>query len=355
MSVLEGIATSDWHFMGLSKHFHDHIERQFKELDKIYQYAIANGVKHIFVPGDISDTPHMPDEAYIPLLSFLFKYDGLINTHYILGNHDFSDTKKTSMDVLNVLCANNTFQTFKLYKSLHRDKIDGCRVNFLPYPLNEAPESNKPYLNLSHVTYNGAIGDNGRKIRVKDEFIQNPGDFNISGHIHQYQYLKSKRALYCGNPYQKNFGESLPKGFVHFKARSTGDKIEFKHKFVDNKPDFRLENVIIETRQDFAKLSESNAYRYKLWIAPEVELPKDLRLRYSNITGGIFDLESKARATEREEVMTVVNNPNANRINLMSGVQKFLREHGFKKSDVKNAKAIIKQAANELGLDLEVA
>lgn len=351
-NVLEGIASSDWHFMGLAKHFPDHVQRTIYELDKIYQYAVANGVPHVFVPGDISDTPHMPYEVYIALVLFLKKYDGLVNTYYIPGNHDFSDLKKTSMDLLNVLYQNGFFQSFHLYMNHHEEEIDGCPINFLPYPLNEAPSSDVPHLNFSHISYNGAVGDNGRKLRVKDEFIQNPGDFNISGHIHQYQFLKSKNALYCGNPFQKNFGESLPKGFVHFKAKGLSDRIALKHKFVDSKPDFKLLNVKIESREDFAKLSTSDAYRYKLWIAPGIELPKDLRIKFPNITGGIFDLESRVKTEEVKTARELITNSDANKVDLMHGLKDYLRGAGFKKRDYQEAKSLVKQAANELGLDL---
>ena len=354
MSVLEGIATSDWHFCGLAKHFPDHVQRQIFELDKIYQYAISNGIQHVFVPGDISDTPHMPYEVYIALVLFLKKYDGLINTHYIPGNHDFSDVKKTSMDLLNVLYQNGFFETFHLHMSPTTLKIDGCYVNFLPYPCLEAPEAEHNSLNFSHIEYNGAIGDNGRKLRTKQEFIQNPGDFNISGHIHQYQHLKARRAVYCGNPFQKNFGESLPKGFIHFKARKGRDKLDFKHKFVNNKPDFQLLNVTIESREDFAKLSDSDAFRYKLWVAPDVQLPKDLRLKFPNITGGIFDSSSKIKAEDHEVANAVMDNVQSNNVDLMYGLKDYLKGAGFKKKQYQEAKSIVKQAANELGLDMSV-
>lgn len=352
MSVLEGVATADWHFMGLAKHFPDHVQRTIFELDKVYQYAVSNGIPYVFVPGDISDTPHMPYEVYIALVLFLKKYDGIVTTYYIPGNHDFSDLKKTSMDLLNVLYQNDFFKTFHLHMGHHSEVIEGVPVNFLPYPLNEAPESKTPHLNFSHISYNGAIGDNGRKLRIKDEFIQNPNDFNISGHIHQYQYLKSKNALYCGNPFQKNFGESLPKGFVHFKARGTKKKIELKHKFVDTKPDFKLLNVKIESREDFAKLSTSDAYRYKLWVSPSVEIPKDLRVKFPNITGGIFDLDSKVKTEEMEGARDLLTNTETNKIDLMYGLRDYMKGSGFKKKDYQEARSIVKQAANELGLDL---
>lgn len=351
--MLEGIATADWHFMGLAKHFPDHVARTIYELDKIYQYAIDNGIQYVFVPGDISDTPHMPYEVYIALVLFLKKYDGIIETHYIPGNHDFSDLKKTSMDLLHVLYAQGFFETFHLHMTPTQRTIEQVNINFLPFPCNEAPESNTPHLNFSHISYNGAIGDNGRKLRIKNEFIQNPCDFNISGHIHQYQYMESKQALYCGNPFQKNFGEALPKGFVHFKAVAKKKRMQVKHKFVDNKPDFRLINMKIESRDDFAKLSTSDSIRYKLWVSPSVELPKDLRVKFPNITGGIFDLESKSKAEEVDTVRETITATSANQINLLSGLGPFMKRAGFEKKDYRRAKDIVRQAANELGLNME--
>ena len=47
--ILEGIATSDFHFDGLNKHFTDGNERIIQELEKIYQYALKNGIKELRV------------------------------------------------------------------------------------------------------------------------------------------------------------------------------------------------------------------------------------------------------------------------------------------------------------------
>lgn len=353
---LEGIATSDWHFCGLAKHFPNHIERQMHELDKIYRYAIDNGIKHIFVPGDISDTPDMPWEVYIQLVLFLKKYDGLVNTYYICGNHDFADIKKTSMDFLHILCERGLFKTFQLFLSPEQQEIDGVTVNFLPYPCNESIPSDGPCLNFSHVSYNGALGDNGRKLRVKNEFIQDVRDYNISGHIHLYQNLKSKRAVYCGNPYQKNFGEALPKGFIHFRARSSTDcskPLQFKHKFVNNEPEFELRNVTIESSADFSKLSKSNGIRYKLFVDPSVLIPKNLMLEYPNITGGIFDIKGKKQAHEDEVVeRTVSSIDKVTSVNVRKGLSSFMREKGFEETFVKQAHREVKKAMNELGISI---
>lgn len=346
MSYLEGIATSDWHFMGLAKHFSDHVEKTIYELDKIYRYAIDNGIKHIFVPGDISDGPNMPIEAYIQLVLFLKKYDGHINTYYICGNHDFSDIHKTSMDFLSVLQQQKFFKTFYLYLQPHQQQIDGVTVNFIPYPHLNSIESNTPCLNLSHVSYNGALGDNGRKLRIKDEFIQDPRDYNISGHIHLYQHLESKRAVYCGNPFQKNFGESLPKGFIHFRAKqiSKNKPLIFKHRFVDNFPEFELRNVNINSVDDIAKLSNSKSIRYKLFVDPSVTIPKNLLINYSNITGGLFDSKGKPEKQEKQQEIAVSTS------NIKKGLSYFLQDKGFDKKDIKIAYREVKIACNELGI-----
>jgi DNA repair exonuclease SbcCD nuclease subunit len=348
------VVSSDWHLDGLARHFGDHIERQFYELDKVYRYAVDNGINHVVVPGDISDTPNMSDDVYIALIKFLKKYDGLVHTYYLAGNHDFANIKKTSMDLLNVLYGNDFFKTFHLFLNPEARVIDGLPINFLPYPCKESPASDTPHLNFSHIEYNGALGDNGRKLRVKDEFIQNEGDYNISGHIHMYQHMESKRAIYCGNPYQKNFGESLPKGWLDIKARlnKKGTKVDLKHQFVHNKPDFRFENVVIESQSDFAKLSTSDSVRYKLWVDPSLEVPKNIRLEYPNITGGIFDLQSKKKASEDNHDVASVGPSEGTRINLRSGLTKRLKAEGFDKRQIEKAKNIVTNAANELGITL---
>jgi DNA repair exonuclease SbcCD nuclease subunit len=345
--MIEGIATSDWHLLGLRKHFDNHDARAFTEIDKIYQYAIRNGVKHIFVPGDISDTPTLPFDSYIPLVLHLKKYDGLIHTHYIAGNHDFSDIDKTSLDMLAVLCKTGFFTTFNLYLQPKRVVIDDVPVNFLPYPcLKTLSKKNKGALNFAHVEYSGAIGDNGRTLKTKHELQVIENDFTVSGHIHQYQYMKARRAVYCGNPYQKNFGEALPKGFIHFKAENKNGKIEFKHKFVDAKPNFVLQNVTIEDISDLKKLKQNDNIRYKLHVASDIVLPSDILIQYPNITGGVFYASGK-KANIEEDLQELAVQKSS--ISVTTGLTRFLSSQGYNKSKIKEAKKLVESARNHLG------
>lgn len=345
--MLEGIATSDFHLDGLNKHFIDANDRIFAEWDKICQYALAHGIKHIFIPGDMSDTPLLDWDTYTKLFLHLKKYDGILYTYYMIGNHDVADSENTSMNFLNTLAQAGVFKTFKIYMKPKREVIDGVPVNFIPWyagQMETLSKGKEGALNFAHVEYTGAIGDNGRTLKTKHELITHKNDYTISGHIHQYQVLNSKRALYCGNPFQKNFGEELPKGFVHFKAELKGNKIEFQHKRVDNKPNFTLQNVIITDINQFQKLEHSDSVRYKLHVNADVPIPSDLMLQYPNITGGIWIHGQKKKESAAEEVKITKTE-----LNMRTGLKKFLGAEGLDKDGIKAGIAEVKKAQNTLG------
>lgn len=348
--MLEAISSSDWHLEGMGKHFQDSIRRQLAEVDKIYKYAMSKGIQHVFIPGDISDTPHMRWSTYMQLALFFRKYDGVINSYYIGGNHDRSDIENTSCDFLKLLSEHGFFKSFRIFLEPDQDRIDGTLVNFCAWPCRETMTEKEGCLNFAHVEYNGAIGDNGRALKTKHEFLSHERDFTISGHIHQYQYMKNKRAIFNGNPFQKNFGEKLPKGFVHFKARTEKKTVEVKHRFIDNNPNFRLETVIIDSPKDFQKLKDDNNLRYKLLVAPDVLVPSDLRIHYPNITGGIFNSDTKKVKAEDGIVEVLGETAPSLKIRPTTGLKKFLQSEGYSKKDINDARFIVDQAMNELGL-----
>lgn len=347
--MLEALSTSDFHLDGMNKHFTDANTRQLLEIDKIYQYALKNGIKHVFIPGDISDKPVLSNEAWVGLMALLFKYDGLVHTYYVNGNHDKSDVDTTACDFLQSLQLHGALKTFRIFLQAEQVKIDGVNVNFIPWPHPETLTEKKGSLNLAHVTYNGAIGDTGRVLRVKkDEFKSHKNDFTITGHIHQYQYLRERKALYHGNPFQKNFGESLPKGFVHFKAKYEKNELIVRHRFVDNSPNFQLINLLIESPKDFRKLSTSDSYRYKLMVSSDVIVPPDLRLQFPNITGGVFNATTKKLDSNVEESALEGSVPKS----ITSPTKKlkgFLKRQGFKSKDIKVMYALAKEARSSIG------
>ncbi len=353
--ALDGIVTSDWHLGGLYKPLGGRApQMQFTEINKVYAHALENGFSKVFVPGDISDSPRLDEENFMLLVTHLLTYDDSIDTYYMRGNHDVEHKFKTSLDVLAVLCEAGVFKRFKLFTAADTVKIDGVNVSFLPWPSFEAPkaEDKKGRLIFAHIETAGAIGDNGRKLKGgnEDKVVRTPNDYIISGHIHQYQELKSKRLTYVGTLYQKNFGESLPKGFIEFKAgyKQGERKLQFKHTFINNRPNFVLENLVIQDQSDWEKIKADPNIRYKVFVDRNagVIVPKGLTQAFPNIvhvagvnTAGM-SLEEAVEATRGESV-TSGDLPT---INPMSGLKKFLVKEGVDKAQMKKARNYVREA-----------
>lgn len=349
--MIEALSTSDWHLEGMGKHFTDATKRQLAEIDRIYQYAVQKGIRHVFVPGDLSETPHMTDATYFQLIMFFKKYDGLVETHYIGGNHDRSDKSTTSCDLLHLLATHGFFKTLNVHLQPKQDRIDGTLVNFCAWPCGGTLSEKEGALNFAHITVAGAMGDNGRPLKTSHDFAVHERDYTISGHIHQYQHMKSKKVIYNGNPFQKNFGECLPKGFIHFRATTDKRKVKVQHRFINNNPQFQLENVVIESPTDFQKLRNDDSKRYKLTVAPDVLLPADLRLQYPNITGGIFTMvEGKVKAHENEANLDIPDAVALPRISPDVGLKEFLSGEGHSKKEIRRATDILAEAMNFVGI-----
>lgn len=343
--TFEGISTSDWHLTGLNKHFSDGDDRILAEGEKIFQYALNNGIKYVLFPGDITDTPNLPFDTYTKLFNLFYKYDKLLTIIYVAGNHDFENVEKMSMNFMYRLSKTRAFKNLKIVLKPERVEIDGVPVNLLPYPCLKSLSKKEGALNIAHVEYTGAIGDNGRALKTKHELQAHKNDFTISGHIHQYQYMKSKRAVYCGNPFQKNFGEALPKGFIHFRATLVDNKIEFEHKFVENKPGFTLINLVIDDLNDLKKLKHDSNIRYKLHFNPEVPMPADLMLQYPNITGGIHWTGNKSVDNTDIETIKIERAD----IDPLFGLEAFLGAEGLDQKEIKLTLKEANKARNALG------
>lgn len=347
MGILHAVVASDFHFEKLKRLFpYDHIERQIREIEKIYVYAIEKGIKHLIIPGDISDTYKMQADTYIQMLALFKKYDGLIHTYYIGGNHDFSDISKTSMDLFSVLLQGGFLKTFHLYLQPEQIKLDGVIVNMHPHPSRESLDSRKAALNFAHVEYTGAIGDNGRPLKSSREFKSPKRDYTISGHIHKYQHLKSKRAIYCGNPYQTTFGEELPKGFIEIKAGIDQRKMRVQHRFVDNKPNIQLLTEQIASSKDFASLSTEPGIRYRLRVNEGVIVPENLMIDNPNIAQLWSD---KGKLEASNEVEQFENDmADMPQIDPMEGLSTVFKSNGFTKKDYLRGRALVSEALAEI-------
>lgn len=346
MMALHGVVTSDWHLMGVTRFFpENHIKRQLDEIHKPFRYAIEHSIEHVFVLGDIADTPFIDEEVLISLITLLLSYDTVLNTYYLMGNHDFAQKGKTSMNVLRLLVKEKFFKRFQLFEHPKQKKIEGIWVNFMPWPHNDSTKMPEQVaaLNLVHLEIAGALTDNGMQTK-KGEYTCRPEDYTVSGHIHQYQELKKRRVLYVGGLAQKTFGEKLPKGFIDLQARMNKGLLRVNHSFVNSMPSWELRNIRIESKADWKKISDDPKFLYKVSVAEGVIVPTNIRELYP----AIFDING-----ERKQVEEYVAENRADTVpkfSLTYRLNNYLTAQGLSTKHLSKARGMVKEALQELHL-----
>ncbi len=348
--MLNAVVASDFHIGGMKKVLRDPLAYQIREIDKVYKYALSNSLEHVFVPGDLCHTPNMSDEELLAILTLLLTYDDSINTYYTLGNHDVESVKTSSLDVLAAIAGMGFFKRFHVFKQPYVKKIDGVYVAFMPFPHMEVPVCKRPPLVFAHIETPGAIGDNGKPLKSKeDQFVRQEGDFIISGHIHLHQYLKKKRFLYVGSLYQTNFGEQLPKGFLDIEARYSNGKLVVDYEQVNSKPNFVLETKVIESNEDWEQLSDSQQVRYKILVKEGLVVPKKVTEQLKNICSVTGIAKTKVSTDDVAQTVgtTVQNLPT---LKITTGLKQYLTHAGHDPENVVRAQRLAKEVARSLGL-----
>lgn len=346
--MLHGVVSSDWHFDGLKSLFPtNHATMVANEVEKVYQYAVDNGIKYIFVPGDIADNYKISPESQRAILSILVKYDGLITTYYMMGNHDFGDVSTTSLDVFQSISEFSLLKTFHIVRQRKAIDIEGVTVNFCPFPYKTPMETKRPSINMIHANVAGAIGDNGKPLRVKEDVELAEGSFTFGGHIHKHQFLKKKATVLCGNLYQKNFGESGQKGFVEFKAKYADRKLKVKWNYVETRPNFMLETVHIKRQEDFGSLKANPKVKYRLYVAEGIIVPNKLKREIPNIEQ-IWEVRGKKVAFDDLESQFIQDTAELPKINPTVGLGQYMKKAGFSKKEYLEGKRLVEEVVNQL-------
>lgn len=345
------VVTSDWHLGGMQKVLANPVQSMIHEIHKPFKYAISNGIEHVFVPGDISDTDRLDEYTFIQLVTLLLTYDKHLNTYYIRGNHDIAHKYRTSLDVLQFMSDNKFFKNFKIFKTSELINVEDVPIGMIPYPDKELTTTGRiraPLL-FAHVESPGAVGDNGRPLKCKKDVIRRyTGDFLVSGHIHQYQYLENSRTLYGGTLYQKNFGEKLPKGFLDLNVEHTGRELFVDHEFIPNQPEFTLKTVHIRKSSDWDKILTDSSVRYKVLVDRNsgVVIPKNMLVDHDNIVY-LNGVDSKRESGITEiEVKSLKSLP---KFNPVYGLNKYLERNGHSIGQIREAQLMVKEAWARLG------
>lgn len=349
--MLQALFTSDWHFDGLRNHYPtDHAKRVQREVEKVYQYAVKHGIKYVIVPGDISDSYKISPESVKALLETWIKYDDLVETYYMTGNHDYADSKTTSLNIFESMTEFKMLKNLKVIKDLTQVKLDKVTLNFCPFPHSQPQKLTVPCINILHQDVAGAVGDNGREIKVKHDVEVDPDrDFTISGHIHKHQFLKKRRVLYHGALFQKTFGEDLPKGFVSLKAKVVNGKMSVKWEYVENKPHFELVTVRIDDQKMFSKLEANPNIRYRIYVSDDVVVPARLRQDIPNIDQ-LWSIKGKTLDKDFDvETAFTDKHRDMPKIDPLIGLKGFYKSQKKSKQDFLAAKKVVELALSELG------
>lgn len=222
------------------------INEVFKQIDYIIDYAIEKNINRIFILGDIFNFKRPTPLYYSMFFQRLMKLEkNKIKTYLLLGNHDASNSSKSSLEPVKRMGLVNIHVIDSI--SNYREGVDKTNYIFIPHltkneirkeigtdemnddvvhnylkqKINEKLIGNNNII-FGHLHYKGATQSSEEiiiqgginffpdidKKRIKKVFL---------GHIHKFQILKygNTQIVYIGSIVRCDFGERKdPKGFV---------------------------------------------------------------------------------------------------------------------------------------------
>jgi DNA repair exonuclease SbcCD nuclease subunit len=357
----------DLHFEALNKYFGKETNPDrfiFEQLEKVVNYCRKVGIKSVFQLGDVFDQPYPDQHAIKEFLSFLHKNQD-INFYIIAGNHDYSNIKTTSLEIGTFLADKDLLKNVKIFTKPSHLIIEGISVFFAPYPVFKKFDFlvGTPCLCLGHFEVSGAKHDSGQLIKtgVNGDLLY-PEDFWVLGHLHRHQNIQPK-IYYTGTTLQYNFGEPLPKGFTvseisevtNLNTTETSTKsLEVKHQYITLDTPYRLENVFINTQEEFDQIRINDPqYFYKIFLQGS-----DLILPQKFLNGSVHNIYKIIRNRSTTEERDMINsnslsetfNDDCDKRKLfepLGGLEDYLSKELFTPEEIQNTMQQIQQLSVE--------
>lgn len=299
---------------------------------------IRMGTRHAFFLGDICDSWSLRDADELALQNLLFDYDGKISIHIILGNHDIEQKTVNSMCKIQNLVDRGVFQSVRLYNDHTNVRLDGVRVEFMPYPHRDPTYTNS--LCIAHITRPGSIRDNGT---VSAEGTPEPEGTNVwfIGHLHTPQTVG--RSRYPGAGYQTYFGEHSRKKWVTAEFWMEGDVLHCEEEWEDAVLPFELATVDAAEYADpkFTPYPAENI-RYRLMNGAGVNLPENFLVDNPNVIE--VDRAVKRDAPDLDEI----NESEGSKVTDIDRQRdRYLRKQGHRRPAIVRAREIVELARNK--------
>ena len=274
------VFVGDLHLDKLRKLFPElHLKLQFAEINKVCEYCIKQGIRHLIFQGDIGESFRLSEDATEALLRFLHKWDGKLEFHFILGNHDWAENGVHCLRPFVLMYEFKWFKSVHVHSTLSQVTIGGIDFNMMPYPHTKPPKSKRQAVNVGHFETVGSMRDNGRVIKTGVEVPKKQVVF--CGHLHTPHDVGPVH--YSGTLYQLNFGESLPKSFTVAKFKYSGDRLLKQVKRIPVDPRFKLINLVVEKRSDLKKVDPNPLYLHKLFLSAGIDLPDNFLTKNPNV------------------------------------------------------------------------
>ena len=329
-----GVAIGDLHLDALTKYWPNANNMQAEAAIAAASVAVKKlGAKHIVLLGDIADGIKDSTGAYVRLselgqdvlLDLLLELQNLAPVHVICGNHDFSSTGHTSLNLFSKMSRNGMFQRVSVHTEPHYKVIDGAKVAFLPHPHKVSAKAVD--LAFAHYEVSGAVSDSGRVIKNEERGAK--GATYIQGHLHTKQRVRNH--FYPGTLYQMSFGESLPKYFGMFHAHESG--VSVKTHLVN--PPFKLINLQVTSLKDLKNLDTSPTVLYKLFVHESVKVPDSLLADHQNIVNALEYGDEKELVALQEATLNLTES--AIDLSIDQVLPEYLKAQGISTSTIRKA------------------
>ena len=314
MGHLDIVAIGDLHLDALTKHHPGAIQYQLQDAARACDYAIDHHIEHVMLLGDTSHFTRLSETSWLAFLDFLKAYDGRLNIHCIMGNHDFLHTGASALRTFIRMEKHGAFSTVRFYDKPELVEVQGVKLHMCPFPHKT---SAKGATNFGHFDVRGSTLDNGTPSRSKTSV---KGHW-INGHLHIHHKVGS--VYFPGTLYQVNFGERLPKGFGRFRLSDEGS---YTARWVQVKPTLLLTELQVGAYKDLSPVLKAGPSElFKINVVGDYVLPSNFLNDHEAVryVTGYSGLTVSVKSDDGVEISS------SSELSLTTGLTRFFKRKGM--------------------------
>ena len=338
MVDFKAVAIGDLHLDGMMDLGLEGNEKVIKEVQRVQNWCLDNGVFNIILLGDVCDKPILSYEAHRLLMETFARFKDM--TYYIiLGNHDWRSNGNHSLQLLESFYKNS--DNVHIITEPTQHLFGKVKVNFLPYPYpnKKCDLDLKNAINVAHFEVEGSTRDNGS---LNDGGAKVPkGTTWLMGHLHTPHDVGGVH--YVGTLFQRNFGESLPKSFSFIQAKMSSGQLTTKIRRVNHEPLFKLINKDIVEQDDLTSITSNPNHLYKLTVAANVILPPTFLLGRPNIVRTQVYKNKAEKALLLSDYIIIEQSDGSDDYDVHEGLDDYLESQGLEESEIARCHELIQQ------------